>query len=351
MVPANVFDLADFGDIYIEVRDVSRFGRKSCGVARNTIIKTSADGDQEVAVLHSIIGRCNTVHAQHMQRQGVGCVTGAERHQCRRDRDSVGIRQVTHRLGRIAVYYAAARIDQRALGFREHGKETLTRVVTQAILVDGLQAISVTVQRQCAEALERTFRVLHVFWNIDHNRTRPAGAGKFERTAHRLFKLFGVGDQEYVFCDGAHDCRHGRFLKRIRAHRSSRHLPAYDDDWNRVSHAITNGCHGIRCTWSRRHHDDTDFAARACITCRHETGTLLICWNDQRHRRLAIGMTVLVVVAEYRVVRWQDRAATVAEYGIDTFIGKDLHDDIGAAQSRSGERMCRPAFSAGLIAH
>jgi len=44
-------------------------------------------------------------------------------------------------------------------------------------------------------------------------------------------------------------------------------------------------------------------------------------------------------------------AATVAEYGIDVFVGEDLNDNIGATHPGSGKRMPVCAACGRLFAH
>jgi hypothetical protein len=46
-----------------------------------------------------------------------------------------------------------------------------------------------------------------------------------------------------------------------------------------------------------------------------------------------------IVVAEYGIVRRQNRAAAVAENGVDALVGDYLYDDIRTAHFRSGEWM------------
>ena len=91
----------------------------------------------------------------------------------------------------------------------------------------------------------------------------------------------------------------------------------------------------------------TDFAARAGITGRHESGALFIGSDDKRYGGRAVGTLVLVVVAKYGVIGRQDCPAGVAEYRVDAFIGQDLHDHIGTVHTRAREwmpagfRVCR----------
>ena len=192
---------------------------------------------------------------------------------------------------------------------------------------------------------------MNVLRYIDDDRAGPAGAGKLERCANRCLEACWIGNQKYVLCDCSHDCRDGSFLKCVGADRVHRHLAADDNDGHRVGHAIANRCNRIGRTWTRGDHKDADFTAGAGIAGRHETSSLLVGRYDQRDWRFAVGSAVFVVIAKYGVKGRQNRAATVAEYGMDVFVGEDLNDNIGATHPGSGERMPVFAVCGRLFAH
>ena len=124
-----------------------------------------------------------------------------------------------------------------------------------------------------------------------------------------------------------------------------RHLAADDDDRNRIGHGVAHRRDRVgraRPGSDQRH---ADLAGRARITLRHEARALLVRRHDQRQGLAAIGAQVVPVVAEYRVVDRQDRAAGIAEHDVDALVGQDLHDDVGAAQARAGERMTRTSLA------
>ena len=57
-------DLVEFGGIDVHVDD---FGLRAEGrnLARRPVIKTSADGDQQIAFIEQEIGTARAVHAEH----------------------------------------------------------------------------------------------------------------------------------------------------------------------------------------------------------------------------------------------------------------------------------------------
>ena len=87
------------------------------------------------------------------------------------------------------------------------------------------------------------------------------------------------------------------------------------------------------------HDAHADLAGRARIARRHEARALLVGRHDQRHRLPAARLRVRLVVDEDRVVGRQDRAAAVAEDGVDALVGEHLDDDLGAGHLLAGERV------------
>ena len=139
--------------------------------------------------------------------------------------------------------------------------------------------------------------------------------------------------------DGAHDCRNRRFLECVGADCVSRHLPANDDDWHRIGHAVAHGCNGVGGPRSRGHHDNPDFAAGARVTGCHESGPLFVCGDDQGYGRRAIGPPVLLVVTKDRIVCGQDGATAVAENSVHTLVRQYLHDHVGATHLGTSQRV------------
>ncbi len=76
-------------------------------------------------------------------------------------------------------------------------------------------------------------------------------------------------------------------------------------------------------------------AAGACKPRSHESGALLIGRHDERHRGV-----VLLVVAEYGVIYRQNRAAAIAENGVDALVGQHLHQHVRARHTGARQGMC-----------
>jgi hypothetical protein len=83
--------------------------------ARHAVIEAAADGDQEVAVIGAVVGIGRTVHAEHVQRQRIGCVVGAQAHQRHRRGNAESAGERAQFAGRVGMDHATADIEQRAL--------------------------------------------------------------------------------------------------------------------------------------------------------------------------------------------------------------------------------------------
>ena len=92
-----------------------------------------------------------------------------------------------------------------------------------------MQAFAVAGHGQQALTAERARPVLDVFWQVDHDRSGPAGAGDFKRGANGNFQSLRVRDQESVLGHRAQATADRRFLERVRADGLGRNLPADHD--------------------------------------------------------------------------------------------------------------------------
>ena len=258
VMPVDALDLADFGRVDVELRDLAGVRCERCRVAGNAVVESRANGDQEIAVLDCVVGGRDAMHAEHVQGQRVLRVTRAECHQRRRYRNAVLAGDMPQRFGGIAVDDAAARVDQRPFGFRQHGEKAFACRIVETVGSDCREPASIPLERQLALTAKRTLPVLHVLRNVHDDRTGPAAARQFEGAAHSCLELLRVGNEQDMLGNGAHDGRDRRFLERIGADCRTRHLAADDDERDRIRHAVTNRRHRVRGAGTGRHHDDAD---------------------------------------------------------------------------------------------
>ncbi len=338
VAPADAFDLVDLGGVDVDVRDALGVPGKLERHARHTIVEARAERDEEITIVHGIVGERRAVHTEHPHRKRFGGIECADAHQRRHHREAESAGELAQAISRTAVDDAAAGVDERALRFAEHAEEIGTRSIGERAARELVHALAKAGNRQPPRALEDTLPVLHILRHVEHHRAGPAGARDLECGAHRRLEPRGIGDQEHMFRDRAHDARHRRFLKRIRADRRGGHLAADHHHRHGVRHRIAHRRHGVGGSGSRRDHAHADLAARARVARGHEARALLVRRHDQGNAaRSTTG--VLLVVDEHRIVSRQDRAARVAEDRVDAFVRQHLDDHFGAGERAPGERM------------
>ena len=270
----------------------------------------------------------------------MGRVHAPQPHQRRHDRNPERFRQRAHLRARLPLDDASAHVHQGSPALPEHREELPAPVFSERVGVDAFHPVPVPRYRQSALAMEGALPVLHVFGHVHHHRARPPRAGDLERRPDGRLELLRISHQKHVLGDGAHDRGHGCFLERVGADGFGGHLPADDDDRYRVRHAVPYRCDAVRRSRTRGHHHHADPSTRPREARGHEPGTLLVGRNDERHR-LDAALDVFRVVAEHRVIGWQDRAATVPEDGLHPLVREHVHDDVRAAHdaARGGIRL------------
>ena len=189
VAPLHALDLVDLGAVDVEVRDGLGARRELRRHAGDAIVKTRADGDQEVAVVDRVVGEGRAVHAQHAHRQRIGGVHGADAHERGDHRNVESLGELAQLLRCIAIDHAATGVDQRPLRFAQHLEEMIGLGAVDDVGSQGLEALAVARHGQRARALELARPVLHVLRNIDDHRTGATGARDLEGGAHGGFEL------------------------------------------------------------------------------------------------------------------------------------------------------------------
>ena len=338
--PVDVLDLADLRGVDVEVDDASA-RRELLDLAGDAIVEARADGDQQVAVLDRVVRERRAVHAEHAQRQVAGGVHRADAHQRRHHRNLETLGEFAQLGRRVAVDHPAADVEQWPLGVAEQGEEALRLGRRDGGLLQLVEPLAVAGQRQRAGAVEHRLRQLHVARDVDHHRTGTAAARQLEGAAHGRLDLVLVGEQEDVLGARRHDVEDRRLLERVGTHRRARHLTADQHHRDRVGLAVAHRRDGVGGAGSGGHQEDADPPARARVASGHEAGALFGGGDDQPD--LLFGRARLVV-AEDGVVGRQDRAAAVAEDGVDALVGQHVDDRIGADHRLTGQRMRRGGF-------
>ena len=286
------------------------------GVADHAIIKTRADGKQHIAILHRQIGFISAVHAEHADELLVGRRITAEAHQC----VGAGKTQRAHQLrqlrGRITQNDAAAGINHRALGGRQHldGFFDLPRMALgHRVVRTHTDAGGIGEFGLCRS---------HVFGNIHHHRPRPAGRCNVERFLDGNRDIFDVTHQKIMLDARARNADGIAFLKRVFADGVGGHLPGNHhqrnrigigrgDAGNRIGHA------GAGCDQRHAH-----FIGRARVAVGGMQRALLVTHEDMLD----------LILLEQLVINKQHRAARITEHVFDSFFLQAAHNNFCTRQ-------------------
>ncbi len=225
----HVFDVANNGHIHfhalgngrrvdINVNDFAWNGGKIFGITDHAIVKTGANGDQYVAILHGQVGLIGAVHAGHTYKLFVAGLECAQTHQgigCWRTNPLYQTSQFSRG---ITQNNTTAGIDHGALGFQNHlhGFFDLPLVT--------LDHRVVRAHFDWLGVIKRGFVNGDVFGDINQHRAWTACAGNVKRFFHDTCQVFHILYKEVVLDAGACNTHGIAFLECILTDRVRGHL-------------------------------------------------------------------------------------------------------------------------------
>ena len=159
-----------------------------------------------------------------------------------------------------------------------------------------------------------------IFRNIDNNGTRTAAGGDLESFFDGICQLSNIGHQEIVFDTRAGNADRIHFLECVCPDKGVAHLTADDYQRNRVTVSSGDTGQGIGYARAGSHQGNADFAADTGIGICRMYGGLLVANQD----------VLEFVELEKGIVDFDNCAARIAEYILDTFGFETLHDDLCA---------------------
>ena len=218
---------ADFRGVDVEMDDPG-VGRELGQLAGGAVVEPGADDDQQVAVLHRMVGGARAVHPQHPQHAWRMGRDGAQGVQGRNLRNAGRGDEGAQGSCRAADLHPAADIDQRLLRSPDRGLGGGDGVVIDARRLVGNGETVVVRSR-----LE-----LHILGQIDQNRTGAARGGDMEGFLDRGGNLGGRADQDRMFHDRQGDAQDVDFLKGVSAHQALGDIAGDADDRHRIHHRI-----------------------------------------------------------------------------------------------------------------
>ena len=262
----NLDALGDAGRVDIDVDDLAVVLRKVLGVANHAVVKTCADSQQHIAVLHGVVGFDGAVHSRHTEVFAVTGREGTQAHQRIGDGVAEHVDQRAQLFGGIAQQHTAAGVDERALGGQQQlqGLADLSAVAFAHRVVrahfDGLGVTGV------GRLLEG-----NVFRDIYHHRAGTASAGNVKSFFQRHRQVARIFDEEVVLDDGARDADGVALLECIQTDSRCGHLAGDDHHRDAVHVGGGNAGDGVghAGAGSDQGHADVAGGARIAVSGVH----------------------------------------------------------------------------------
>ena len=306
-------DLVDLRGIDVDVDDLRPAGELR-DLAGHAIVEADAEGQQQIGVVHRVVGVDAAVHAEHVERQRVVARKTAQAVQRGGHGDSQLAGQRGQLLGRVGGDHAAARVEHRPLGGLQqlrHRGDFLGRGAMLARQIAGQLHRGVVVRHR--------LHVLHVLGNIDQHRAGPAAGGHVERLAHHPGNVVHVGYQRMVLGDAAADFDDRRLLEGVGADHRRAHLAGQRQHRHAIELGVGDGGDQIGGAGAAGGHADTDFAGRAGVALGRKAAPLFMPGQDDANP-----------IAESRqcLVQRDYRPPRIGENRVHAVVHQALDDDI-----------------------
>ena len=282
-------DLVEFARVDLDVDDLRVFA-KARGESGGAVVKTRADGHEQVGFVEDVIGAGRTVHPEHPKRKRVVARNGSQAHQRAGNRRADARGELQNKLPCVCRDDSAADVDDRALGLGDEARDARDRLRRTALGLRGRAGLGPGFH--LAQALK------NVLGNIDDHRAGPPGFGDLERSRDHIEEFLGAHHHEAVFGDGEREPKRIDLLKGIGAEQRTGDLARDGHQRHAVELRICDGREQVRRARSRSAQADGGPARDASHSLRDEPRALFVPRED-----VPDGAVV------ERVVEGQDRAA------------------------------------------
>ena len=270
----NLHVLVDFGAVDLDV-DLSGALRVSAQVAGDAIVKTHADGNEEVGFLDGVVDPGFAVHTHHAEVEGVIGREAADAEERHGDRIIAGADELLKGTHRTRNHDAMAGENDGAFGGVQH----LDSAVEFGLIVIVASAFGRKFWRRCFP-VEFCGSLLRVFCDVDKDRAGTSAIGNQEGFAEGARNVLGFGDHHVVLGDGHGDSCDVDLLKRVGAQYLAANLAGYANDRRRVQHRRGDAGNHIGRAWTRCSHGHADPTTGTGVAIGHVCGTLFVPHED-----------------------------------------------------------------------
>ena len=284
------------------------------GVQRHPVGKAGAHGDDQIGLVHRLVGGVAAVHAQKPQVQRLAVGQHAGGHQGVGGGDLRLGQQVAQRLAACRAPHAAAEHDDGAF-----------RLVDQP---GGFQHAGFVVAGDGAHRLRRLGGKLaavgsHVLGDVHQHRAFAAALGNAEGGAHGVGQILDPADGVVVLGDGHGHALDVGFLKAVLAQQRGGHVAGKGDHRDAVHEGGGNAGDQVGGAGAAGGQHHAGAPGGAGIPVRRVGRALLVRGQDMPD---AVGVLVQFVV------QVQHRAARIPENGIHALLGQHLDKNLGTCQ-------------------
>ena len=254
-------------------------------VEGHAVVEASAEGDDEVRLLHGHVGVSGSVHAEHVQGLVVELVEAAETLQGGGHGDGRQVGELLEQLGpELGLDDALAGVDDRLLGHVDEPGDAGHRGL-ELLVVEVHGVLDGRARQRGDRALRRNRPTQdagrHVLGQVDEDGTGPAGGGDLERLVDAARKLGDVLDHDVPLGAGPRDAADVGLLEGVAADTGRRDLAAEDDHRRAVEERVLHGGHDVGRAGTGRHEDDARLAGCAGVAFGHVAGALLVPGEDE----------------------------------------------------------------------
>lgn len=261
---------ADLCRVDIDVDDLG-VGGERLQLSGHAVIEARADSDEQVAMMHRVVGVGRAVHPQHPQREGVRLGEGALAHQRRGGGDGEPLGELAHFFVAPGVDGSAAHVEDRARG--------CVQELRRAGDLHGMPLGGRPVTADLCRALGG--RVLEIATGdvpgqVNHHGAGPAGRGDMERLVDHPREIARVLDQVVMLHHGERDAKGVCLLEGVLANVKGGHLAG--ERHNRDGVHVGVGDSGDQVGGSGTGGADaySDAPGRARVTIRHMGAALFV---------------------------------------------------------------------------
>ena len=278
--------------------------------ASNTIIKTDAQGNDQIGIVHAHVGGVGAVHPGHGNVVRMIARQSAQPHQ---RADSWRIHKL-HQLTKFGtgsrMNHAAASINHGPFGFQHHLRGT----TNLAGVPFGINLV--------ARQVDRCYRVIlhvplkHIFRDVYQHWTRTTRGSNVERFMNGLRQIRNILDQEVVLGGRAGDAESIGFLKCVGTDQRAGDLAGKGDNRNGIEQCIHQTSGQIRGAGTRRRTADTSLAGGPYVALCGESGILFVTYKYVPNRMIIHG-----------VIKRDGDTTRVSINGVDAFAHQTFEQD------------------------